>query len=144
MSAAPEGEAGNPAYLWSDAYSVGHPEMDEQHRRLLALCEKAEGCSRFDDARGFETFHLVLNELFLYADSHFAAEEKLLETHGYAGLEAHQDEHEMWLERLADLLVESLDRSPDVARLQRFLRSWWVHHILESDMRYRALFAGAA
>lgn len=126
-----------PNFAWSDAYSVGHPEMDAQHRKLLGLCEAAERCAPFDDSKGYETFHLVLNELFLYADSHFTAEEKLLAEFGYPDLETHKDEHERWLDRLADLLVESLDGPPDCDRLRRFLRTWWRQHILGSDMRYR-------
>ena len=139
-----ENDSSPPPLVWSEDYSVGHPGMDAQHRKLLALCVEAERCADYDDPRGHEVFHLVLNDLFRYADSHFAAEERLLAATGFPELQAHKDEHEMWLEHLADLLVTSLDTPPDIPRLRRFLRSWWRQHILGTDMQYRDHLLGAA
>ena len=50
-----------------------------------------------------DVFHSVLNDVFVYTSTHFRAEEVLLDQCGYPDLEAHKDEHFLFVEQIAEL-----------------------------------------
>ncbi|MCX7162301.1 MAG: bacteriohemerythrin [Betaproteobacteria bacterium] len=128
---------------WHSGYSVGNAGLDEQHKQLLALCNKAADCMEDDSARGREQFHVILNDLCIYAEQHFRTEEVLLGQHHYAGLTGHKAEHEDYQAKLVGFLYSASFGIIDKEGLRRYLSDWWIHHILESDMQYRPLFARA-
>lgn len=127
------------AFLWDPKYSVGHPVLDEQHREFLVLCQKASAAADFDSRSGRLAFHSLLNDLAVYAETHFRTEEKILAAQGYPGLDVQIEQHSEYLERLTELLIAATDGTLDIAGMQRFLASWWKGHILNSDTQF-ALF----
>ena len=125
---------------WLPEYSVGQPILDQQHRRLLAiigdLAECADGEGKAADLR----FHDILNDLSLYAREHFVTEENLLAQRQYSELETQCSEHAAYETQLTEIMTNAVFGKLEKGLLLHFLRSWWLDHILGSDMRYRPLF----
>jgi hemerythrin-like metal-binding protein/PAS domain S-box-containing protein len=125
-------------FEWSERYSVGVDVLDRQHRKLLGLCGDAARCMSSSGRQANEALHEILNEMHLYADEHFKTEESLLATHGFPGIDDQEQEHESYLSGLTDILFSASTGNLDKQRIHKFLLQWWVDHILESDMGYKA------
>lgn len=128
---------------WQPMFSVGHPLLDEQHRRLLALAQRASACLADSSGESAGEFHLILNDLMEYARQHFRSEEQLLREFGYAGLAAQLAEHQVYLDRLVGFMTAAMDGIIDKQGLQQYLVEWWMRHILVSDMQFRTIFGTA-
>jgi hemerythrin-like metal-binding protein len=64
-----------------------------------------------------------------------------MEAHGYPGLEEQKKQHRNFRKKTVDFSTATyygIDQVPEV--LLTYLVDWWVHHILEDDMAYRAFF----
>lgn len=124
---------------WNPLYSVGHSLLDEQHQNLLSLCQQAKLCVGDDSEEGTEAFHHLLHELSLYARVHFHTEEEILAAHGYPRLDEQIDEHTEYITRLTEFLGAAAAGRLEKTAVEAFLTSWWVNHILHSDMQYAPL-----
>jgi hemerythrin len=115
---------------WTDAYRLGIPGVDQEHRTFFALLRAIETSLAEQDGLGAKE---ALSNLRLYAESHFAHEEEFLEAVGYPDLARHRLEHE---EFLRDVTV--LEATPGVptAVAVRMARAWIGQHILGTDRRY--------
>ena len=114
--------------------------MDTQHRLLLKLCHDAAALLATGNEASNQ-IHVVLNALCLYAKVHFTAEEELLAASGYPDLAAQRAEHDQYWGALTRHLEAACAGTPDREALYRFLTEWWRHHILVSDMEYKAWLA---
>lgn len=128
---------------WDPGYSVGHPVLDSQHETLLKMCRQAAECVNDTSLEGAEHFHVLLNDLAVYAKKHFRTEEQVLARYSYPLLDEQKAEHEEYEIWLSEALLDAMDGKSDKVAVYQFLSAWWVNHILESDMRYRE-FLGAA
>lgn len=122
---------------WDASYSVGNPLLDNQHRKLLALCDALRECVATAGPESDERFHDILNELAVYAREHFASEEEILERCAYPQLEQQRQDHIRYEERVTDVLSEATFGKLGKAELLEFISSWWTQHILVGDMAYR-------
>ena len=127
---------------WSPLYSVGHDLLDRQHQQLLSLCQQAQLCVADDSEEGNEAFHFLLHELSVYARVHFRSEEEILAARGYDRLDEQMREHTEYIERLTEFLLLAANGMLDKIGVETFLSSWWINHILVSDMQYAALMRG--
>ncbi len=120
---------------WKSCYCVGHPKIDNQHRRLLALLnllhEKVQ--ARLSAA----LIDKALIELINYAEEHFRDEEEVMERINYPHLAEHRAEHErLVLEVFA--FKERFDKGLVSAHdFLEFLKGWLVEHILGSDLKIK-------
>ncbi len=121
---------------WLPAYSVGNETLDRQHRQLLKLCNLATDCMESNSQESRGDFHLILNDLATYTQTHFQTEEAILRQHGYPELETHRAEHLAYQIRLTDFLLEATQGKIDRTALYQYLSAWWREHILNSDMQY--------
>ncbi len=119
---------------WKPEYSVGNAILDSQHKKLLALCKRV---GNYDAEIDAANFHLILNELAEYADTHFKTEEYILGAVGYSELNEQKDEHEAYIERLTDFLYRATMGRLYRHALSEYLECWWIDHILQSDMKYK-------
>ena len=67
--------------------SVGVLELDDNHRKLLAVINELEGCTA-----GEETFRRSLNWLLRYAQTCFAREQEVMRSYQYSILSGHINE----------------------------------------------------
>ena len=127
--------------LWEERYSVGVPQLDEEHKTILALINTI---ALNQDQPGWQaTLEGILNQLTNYAIGHCDREEAMLKEVGYPDLQAQQKEHLAFRQRLAVFTMDMGD--PEQQRrilnmLLSFLKEWWLEHILVSDMKYRSFF----
>lgn len=128
--------------VWNPSFSVGHPLLDSQHQELLALCNQAADCLADSSLEGTEHFHILLNDLAVYAKKHFRTEEEILIQYDCPLLGEQIAEHQAYEIRLGEFLLAAIYATPDKAGVYRFLSEWWLHHILESDMRYSEFLRG--
>lgn len=78
----------------------------------------------------------VLEKIMDYTASHFAAEEKLMERHGFPGLAEHRVKHQQLTRKVLSFAkrIQSRKRRRSLS-LMLFLQSWLKEHILGTDKR---------
>ena len=86
---------------WNDTYSIGVPEIDEQHKVLFECIERLEA-PQDEQQRGLSMYY-VMEQLKDYVRVHFAVEEIVMRLFDYPGLEAHAKEHRAFSARLEAL-----------------------------------------
>ena len=126
--------------IWSEKFSVGVRELDQQHQQLLQLL------NRLISTQGTISVHPemiseVLMEMTRYAQMHFKTEEKLMEIYGYPGLKKQKVQHRNFRKKTVEFSTATnlgIDQIPDA--LLAYLTKWLTHHILEDDMAYRSFF----
>lgn len=122
---------------WSDSFSVGHDELEGQHKRLLELCRRAIECLKFEDGRyRLAEARTILAELVDYVRLHFRAEEQMMLEHAYPDYAAHKETHGLYEMRLESLLMEAEDGILNIGEFVHYLSDWWYDHILVMDKAY--------
>ena len=128
---------------WSNAMSVGHARIDDQHRILIDTINQLASA---DSLYNQFAVSMILDELLSYAAFHFEFEERLMAHAGYPQLEAHRREHQgfvNWINEYRDEYVKFGKRALGEPVLA-FLKDWLSHHILEEDRRYCEFFRDRA
>ena len=126
--------------VWNDAYSVGVAALDAQHKTLIGMINRLADCHAASSCGSSGAFHEVLSRMFDYTQVHLKAEEDYLQRIGYPQFEAHRSEHTAFIEKMGSFNMAASEDIQDEAAVHRYLKDWWLSHILESDMQYR-LFA---
>ena len=125
----------NVIFPWSDAYSVGIPQIDTQHKGLIRLINELH--ASMAAGQGKQTLGRTLDELVHYTESHFSYEEGMLRQKRYSNVSNHQVIHQKLTKEVSDLRdryrANKLTLTLDV---MRFLKSWLSDHILVHDMAY--------
>jgi len=130
--------------VWSEALSVGHRGIDQDHRELFALV------NRFTAAADPATARQALIEVDSYARAHFAREEQLMEVAGFAGLAEHRASHAALLADIKRLLLADLPhggaRRPGtvVREVAALLKGWIFDHVMSEDVQMREAVAALA
>ena len=119
---------------WSDALSVGIPEIDDEHRALLETLNALEKAATSQDQSAVAGYLEVIGK---HAIDHFAHEERLMRLNNYPDLSAHKMEHDALTRQVLQFQTDF--QSGKVAmtvQLLNFLKDWLENHIKKSDMRY--------
>jgi hemerythrin len=130
-----------PFVEWNESYSVKVPEIDQQHRKLLAIINNLHEAMSTGGAPA--KIRAVLQELVSYTRFHFGHEEKMLEAAAYPTLEYHKAIHKSMVAQVEGFgaqVAESNAATP--LKLMAFLKDWLTNHILQTDMRYSSHLAG--
>lgn len=126
--------------VWSNEFSVGVDEIDEQHKMLFELLNRLflAAVKREDQQLTDE----VLDSLIDYTRTHFALEERLLEESGYRALPGHREDHARFIERINTIAQKfHVEDGRVTLELINFLNDWLQKHIRQSDMAYAAHLA---
>jgi hemerythrin len=128
---------------WTDKLSVGVTQIDQQHKRLVALINQLHEAMR--EGKGRTVIGPVVSELVAYAKLHFAGEEQLMKAHRYPGLPGHQAIHATFTAEVMALQgkLESQE-SVLTTEVMSFLRTWLVDHIMKTDQQYAPFVSGAS
>ncbi|MBF0139321.1 MAG: bacteriohemerythrin [Magnetococcales bacterium] len=128
-------ESNQEFFPWTENLSVGIPEMDKQHKRLLELINLL--ASRIQSGRAEEGVRVVLPELKEYTLFHFAQEEELFTSAGYPDATNHKEKHKKVVERVVAFIDQVGKGDVSVANaLLGFLRNWLITHIMKVDKQY--------
>ncbi len=120
---------------WNDSYSVGNTEMDEQHKKLIAIINKL--FKSFKEGNAQEILHDILQEMIDYANFHLNSEEKLMFKYNYPQKEEHEKLHQSFRDKTSELknLLNSSSKDAHYKMIE-YLKTWWTNHILVEDMKY--------
>jgi hemerythrin len=122
-------------FQWRDSYSVRIPQIDEQHKRLIALINDLH--SAMLDGRGKDASAQIIEDLVNYTKQHFQFEEAMLAQKRYSGLTGHREAHRMLVGQVEKIRTDvAAGRLGVSMELMRFLKDWLANHILSADMAY--------
>jgi hemerythrin-like metal-binding protein len=120
---------------WREAFKVGVPSVDHEHREMIALLNELhadlEGTAEKDAVSHF------LGEVHAKISAHFALEEKIMRDRGYDAYEDHKADHERLLDDIRDIMDRhETDAYTDVeTELAAHLREWFTGHFKTKDAR---------
>lgn len=120
---------------WSRWMSVGIDDLDDDHRRLIAIVNKlGDEESRPDPA----LVEAILGELIAYTKHHFAAEEAHMARAKYPTFAAHKALHDALTRQVEEYLetVRAGRGEIDRAQVFTFCADWLGKHILKEDTRF--------
>ena len=120
---------------WSDALSIGIPEIDDQHRTFVELLNRLAALSG-EPAASRRDLRVLLADLVTYAEHHFVAEEERMLATGYPRAAEHAAIHDDAARRIHDLLIRDADEVELYGFLGTFLKRWLVTHIMGEDMEF--------
>lgn len=124
---------------WSDDYSVGVTEMDNQHKHLIDIINELNDATMSGNSSS--ALSSIFDKLLSYTDFHFGNEERLMIEHGYGGLLNQQSEHRKLVDELRELQKNFQSGTASVNfQTMSFLRSWLYDHILTTDKQYGPFF----
>ncbi|MDV7338912.1 bacteriohemerythrin [Terasakiella sp. A23] len=126
-------------FEWNDAFLVQVDAIDDDHKVLMGLLNRASNTKLND-----EEVDQVLVELIDYTKFHFTREEAIMAACDYPKREGHAGEHRRIEGKLRDLLSKwQSDHSKETKEvLTDFLRSWLVEHILTTDTKITPFIDG--
>lgn len=123
---------------WEDKYSVGVKKIDEEHKKLIGIINKAAATNKFKKIRGVLA---VLDEMINYAGYHFLTEETHMINFSFPEYLFHRNEHIGFTEKVIDFQNRVVSGDSQVANeALEFLKQWLVNHIQETDSRYTDWF----
>ena len=123
---------------WSDEYSVGITEIDNQHRGLVIIIN--ELFSLISDGKAKSKLNDIFDHLKNYTEKHFLAEETMMFKFAYTDLENHKNEHKKFIQRLSELKDDFVNEKVTISlEVLIFLKDWLLNHILVSDKKYQPL-----
>lgn len=124
---------------WRNEFSVGIKEMDDQHKKLLAMINRLiKEQKTLTDPK---TIADLLTEMTDYAQVHFRAEEYLMAEYGYDQKAQQVAQHQAFIDKTISFYSKT-DIGPNIlsAALLDYLGTWLIGHILKEDMKYKAFF----
>jgi len=132
---------------WDESYSVGHPRMDEDHRKLFRVIADLKLAMASNDVLlEFNAEWEVAERLVDYASMHLAEEEATMAAVGYPDLDRHKELHRFFMSKVVEL-EEGMrvgGETPSLEKLCSFLENWLASHILGEDQKYEPYVKGTA
>ncbi len=122
---------------WSDVYSIGIAEIDEQHKGFFAASHGLY--EAIMDRSGKDAVGQAIVFMRDYADSHFRTEEAFMRKHEYDGLAEHLRLHAAFMDTLAGLEDDLRNFGPNERLANRALditQDWLINHISDEDVLY--------
>ena len=123
---------------WDDTYSVGSEEIDNDHKKIIALLnELYEG---YELGLSNPVLMNLFEQVEMVTTQHFKHEEGLLENKGYPLVDAQRAEHRLLRGSLAQLRCRFDSELPTErvsSEIREFLLTWFMGHILEEDMQFK-------
>jgi hemerythrin-like metal-binding protein len=124
------------AYLdWKEELSVGVSEMDEQHKKWIAITNELHDAMRAGKTNA--VMSEILKKMSDYIAFHFSAEEILLKSKNYPDFHGHKRIHDQYAAKAREM-VEQFMSGKVLMSLQVMdsLRDWLTSHIMVQDKKY--------
>lgn len=136
-----------PLPQWSDQDSLGNPQVDAEHRRMLELLHWLESELYLDRDMDSKKVVALAQEFNRHVDDHFFHEEAFMESLTFlepSARVAHKKDHEYWRLRIREHLPAllrantDLERRAHLARLLRVGKEFWEQHFQTFDRHLQA------
>ncbi len=124
---------------WNDKYLTGIPLVDEEHKKLVELCNNLHGRLLANQSRKDWQADIksALDTCVAYAANHFRDEEKLMRSAHFEGYAHHRTEHDDFERRVRSMLWSYGGMTvADALKFTIFLRDWVLSHIAHEDKLY--------
>jgi hemerythrin len=122
--------------MWKNAYAIGNDLIDEQHQELFRITDDLVAAVRKKGPGGRDACAKAVVFLNDYVVKHFADEETLQASLGYADIEHHKKLHSDFVDTVSDY-AKRLDKSnfdPKVVQqLAGKLIGWLIYHVICED-----------
>jgi hemerythrin len=118
--------------LWTSLYETNVQEIDNQHKKLVALINTLFDSIAVKDRQAI--LNQTFTELVNYTIYHFKFEEDLMLKSGYKGYQNHKKEHSIFVEKI-NRYMDKLEITDNKVLLNviNFLKNWLLNHILVVD-----------
>jgi len=120
---------------WDTSYSVKVKSCDAEHQKLFDLINQLHEAMKL--RMGQTIVAETVNELEKYTQTHFRAEEALMQRAQYPKLDEHRFQHQKFVTQVKqfknDLDAGNLGSSIAVLT---FLKDWLAEHIKQTDKMY--------
>ncbi len=120
---------------WNDKYSVNVSLIDEQHKKLFELINKANIVEKFNNNP--KEVLAILDQMTEYALKHFETEEHYMKKFDFPGYETHRSEHIDFTNTTIDYKNKAVGDNYQITNeILEFLIQWLVNHIQVTDKGY--------
>ena len=120
---------------WKSSLSLGIEKIDEEHRRMIETIREFNAA--IEAGKAANVLEELLENLFNYAQIHFATEEGLLRRSHCAELKRQEAQHEDYLLKVYEFREKlRAGRLNLYQELVEFLANWWTNHIEVEDKNY--------
>ena len=123
-------------YEMKEEYKIGLETIDEQHKKLFELADKAYMLLKDEFSLDkYDKIVHILEELKEYTIFHFKSEEEYMESIEYKRLFTQKIEHAKFIKTLEEINYKDLDEKQDesLVKILNFLNDWLIEHILKTD-----------
>ena len=125
-------------FEWTPDISVGEPNIDGQHQKLLG--EVNTILSNLIAGADDNIIREAISFLNDYIDTHFAYEEKYMQDHGYPEFETHKSFHQDFIKHYDDFKQKfenkTVPRTELISQVETYIGNWWLQHIKIADKKY--------
>lgn len=121
---------------WNPDMSVGQEQLDRDHRGIIKALNDLSAVRAGEE----DKVQPILNRLLKYTVSHFTREEAYMREIGYSARPAHEEKHDMFVQKLQFFVNEYREGRRQMLALEmaEFLRDWLFEHIMNEDKAYAA------
>jgi hemerythrin-like metal-binding protein/diguanylate cyclase (GGDEF)-like protein len=128
-----------PSFEWKPEFSVGIVRFDDDHRHLISLLNQLR--LAIHEGQDGLALSFILEGLIWYTQSHFGAEEALMQRYAFPEFASHKAEHD----RFRDRVVEFADgfksgRKTNSDEIATAMEEWLAKHMVECDASYSQFF----
>lgn len=121
------------SYVWNESYSVGKPQIDEQHKKLFEILYKLENTD-FKTETSAKNLNEAFDEAVEYLHTHLSYEENLMQINNYPNYKKHKLEHDKFKEEIIRIYYDYREQDNiNIKDLIIMIRSWIISHIAGSD-----------
>lgn len=121
---------------WREDYLVGIAEIDEQHKKLVEIANRAYALLKNDlISDKYDQIVEIIEELKQYTVYHFKFEEAYMKRIGYKKMFSHIVLHGDFLEKVNSVNLSEVDDNQDeyLLKILDFVCDWLVSHIVRED-----------
>jgi len=121
---------------WDNKYSVNVSMLDEEHKKLIGIINKATHVQKYNNNRP-SAISEILIEITTYALKHFRTEETYMINCNYYDYKSHKDEHKRFSNIIPNYWQELADNNFNVIdAILENLKWWLTNHIQGTDKKY--------
>jgi hemerythrin len=121
---------------WKDDFLVGIDEIDEQHKKLFAIANRAYELLNNDlYVDKYDRIVSIIEELKDYTVFHFTFEEEYMMKIKYKKFFTQKIQHESFMKKINEINLNEIDSNQDKSLLELldFIINWISNHILIMD-----------
>lgn len=129
-------------FNWKEEYSVGIQSIDEQHKKMFEIANRAYELLKNDIyVDKYDKVIQIIEELKEYTVFHFTSEEEYLLKKGYRKFFSHKVEHEDFIKKFSEIDYSRIDDGQNeyIMELLQFIYKWIDGHILVKDKEYSGM-----